>query len=142
METRGIAVRTWRIEIPGLKLPTLNAVERWHWGRRAREVKRVRDLVALAAAVAGYARDGPTPRARVTITAWGKYSRRDADSTWWKDIIDALVARPVTVIGGTKVRRWGLIVDDRPAVIGHARCATKEAPTFSVVIVVEDLERT
>lgn len=127
----------YRIEVPGLKLSCVNEVERWHWAKRAREVKRVRDLVVLSACGEGYGKVEPSKRASVTITALGKYSRRDGDGTWFKDVIDALVARPVTTISRVKVRRWGLITDDSRRVIGLAKCETKEAADYSVVITVE-----
>ena len=126
----------YRLDIKGLKLPRVNEVLRWSWRKRAKEIKRVRDVVGVVAAGEGHAKIKPATRAQVTITAWGPYERRDGDATWFKDVLDAIVARPVSVTRNVKVRRWGYIVDDSPRIIGKPKLQVRLSKMFSVVIVI------
>lgn len=128
----------YRIEVPGLRLPRLNEIKRWNRWKQADEVKRVRELVWTHAVKDGVLIREPLAKARVTITAWGPYQRRDSDGTYFKDVLDAIVARWQTDRDtGVRYQRWGAIVDDNPKCIGKARLAVRMASVHSVVIVIE-----
>ena len=129
--------------IDGLKLPRTNVVIRWSRRERIHETKRIRNAVVATAAATGLTDVKPLARAKVRITAFGRYSRRDAtDGTWFKDALDSIVARWVCEgrVGKIKiklpkpVRRWGFIEDDSPRVIGKAVTETRPAKKFYLAI--------
>lgn len=129
--------RTFRIDVPALRLPRVNQVLRWNRWTRAKEVKRVRELVCAYALAGGP--NAPLAKACVEITAYGPYQKRDSDGTWFKDVLDAIVARwQIDKATGVRYQRWGMVVDDNRQCIGRARFTVKDAPEYSVVIVVEE----
>lgn len=126
-----------KIVVQGLKLPTMNQVLRWYWRQRHAESKRVRSKVEYEAIYgAGLVGVEPLAGARVQITAYGPYHRRDSDNTYLKDCLDSIVARPLWK--GEKERRWGLIKDDNRKTIGEAQFKTVLATDYRVEIEVTD----
>lgn len=136
-----------RLEIPGLKLPTLNVVLGTHWRKRGEEVKRVRGLVASCAGAAGLGAAKPSKLCDLTITVRGPYQRvhghsYDTNNLYVKDLIDALIAKPLHTkdfarkagIDWEANRRWGLITDDTAAVIGAPKIELLDADDFGVLI--------
>lgn len=136
MQNLGERQVKFKIVVEGLKLPRLNEVLRWPWYTRAKEVKRVRGLVQDSALYAhGLAGAVPLSKAQVCITAFGDYSRYDSDGVFWKDAIDSIVARPFRKMYGKDVgRRWGLVIDDSPKVIGQAETKWVEAKDYRLEI--------
>lgn len=143
---------TYTLRVEGLRLPSANDVIRWHHWQRTREVRRVRHLVETMALVAGLGDAQPLSSAHVTLRVRGLY-RTDLDNLWIKDALDAIVARPlrleiaaakarlVEANGGVPMRRWGLVLDDRPDVIGKPEVVLEEAQDDEVVVEVTDVSR-
>lgn len=133
---------SYKIIVDGLKLPRLNEVLRWSWYERAKEIKRVRGMVQDAALYShGLAGVKPLERARVTITAFGDYSRYDSDGVFWKDSIDSIVARKLKVYGRDAGRRWGIIADDSRKVVGEIVTKTVDAPAYRVEIEITEVDK-
>lgn len=140
---------TYTLRIEGLRLPSANEVLRWHRWQRSREVKRVRRMAEVYAMQQGLGDVEPLAHAQVMLTVYGSY-KTDRDNIWTKDLIDAVVARPLHVpieaararlveaAGGVPPRRWGLIEDDRPEVIGRAEIILEQAEEYEVVVIVEE----
>ena len=122
---------SWSVVIPGLVLPGKNDVTRWHWAKQRRETKRVRDAIMRTPCPKGK----PLEHAAVKLTIYGPY-RHDRHSIWIEDVLDGIVARPIK--RWANERRWGLIVDDKPSVIGMPEVEVIKAPAYSVRIQVDE----
>lgn len=133
--------------IPDLKLPSTNEILGWHRWKRAEEVKRIRSLVTTFGMASGLGGIIPAKLCDLKITACGPYQRDkrhsyDTNNLYAKDLIDALIAKPLYSrneerrigIERDDYRRWGLIVDDSPAVIGAPVIELKDADKFDVIV--------
>lgn len=136
-----------QLVIPDLKLPSTNQVLAWDRWKRADEVKRIRNIVGIFGRAAGLGGIIPAKLCDLKIIAAGPYQRDkrhsyDTNNLYVKDLIDALIAKPLYSrseerrigIDRDDYRRWGLIVDDSPAVIGAPTIELKDADTFDVIV--------
>src|SRR5687768_9586556 len=105
--------------MPGLKLIGKNEIIRMNPKAQWREMKRV--LKWVRSHSTAYSNIEPCQKAKVKITVKGPY-RHDRHSVWIEDVLDAIVARR-----DSHGRRWGLITDDSPKVIGMPKVAVKKA---------------
>ncbi len=86
--------------------PTVNAMGRWHWTRKVRLAKIWQNIVRAYVLDSGRAGSPPLTRARITLTRCSS-SEPDFDGlvSSFKVVLDALVKN-------------GIIIDDKPSVIG------------------------
>lgn len=124
----------YSLTVPGLQLPRLNVVLRWNRWKRYEETKRVRMAVSGVPQAGALVAVTPLEHARVHITAYGPYGRRDGDATYFKDALDAIVARKVRYSAGLELRRWGLCIDDSRECIDSPVFETVIADEYRVVI--------
>lgn len=130
----------YEFEMAGFKVPRFNEVLRWYWRQRHEEQKRTRQAVKTAALFThGLGAIKPLSKAQVCITAYGPYHRRDGDSSVFKFLLDALIAKKITVNGKEVGREWGCILDDNRACIGEATTKTVLADDYKVRIEVYEV---
>lgn len=127
--------------LPDVEIPSQNVVLHEHWATRDKRVKAMRTIVEYEARRQGLGHAEPLEKAQVCFIIKGPYrDSRDEDNFYVKDLLDAIVARPVYArIGRKRITikgefRWGLITDDSRKKIGRPVVEVRHARTFSVIV--------